>query len=139
MRDVCFYDGRCGLCRRTTSTLRRLDWLSRLEFRDMTTTPDLPVSFEQAMTGMPMRTRDGQVLVGFPAVRRALVQTPLGCPVAAIMYLPGISALSRRVYGAIARNRGRDVCNTIPHVPQQASADPAQGQPIAPHSHAHSR
>ena len=34
--DTCYFDGQCGLCRRTTRLLRRLDWLGNLRFRDMT-------------------------------------------------------------------------------------------------------
>ena len=69
---------------------------------------DLPVPMEAALQGMPMRTRDGRVLVGFPAVRRALRRTPLGCLPALVMYVPGVSDLGRAVYGVVARNRARE-------------------------------
>jgi predicted DCC family thiol-disulfide oxidoreductase YuxK len=91
--------------------LRRLDWLGRLEFKDMTLVPgELPVDMDVAMTGMPMRTRDGRVLVGFEAVRRALLQTPLGAPAALLLYVPGVSQLGAGVYRRVATNRRRDVC-----------------------------
>ena len=113
-RDVCYFDGQCGLCRRSTTALRRLDWLHRLEFRDMTLVDaeDLPVPMERAIEGMPMRTADGRILVGYPAVRRALRATPLGVLPALLMYLPGISHAGRVVYGIVASNRARDVCQT---------------------------
>lgn len=95
------------MCRRTTRILRRLDWLGRLEFRDMLKEPNLPVAMEVAMQGMPMRTRQGRVLVGFPAVRRALLQTPLGAVPALVLYVPGVSNLGQVVYGWVARNRAR--------------------------------
>jgi predicted DCC family thiol-disulfide oxidoreductase YuxK len=114
VRDTCFYDGQCGLCRRSTLILRRLDWLHRLDFRDMNASPDLPVTPDVAMRGMPMRTWRGTILVGFPAVRRALLQTPLGAAVALPLYVPGLSHLAARVYRRIAANRGRDTCNTPP-------------------------
>lgn len=108
-KDILYYDGACGMCRRTTRILGTLDWLSRLEFRDMTKVPDeeLPVSMEQAMLGIPMRTRNGRSMVGFPAVRRALLQTPLGCVPALLLYIPGLSHLARAQYDRIARNRAR--------------------------------
>jgi predicted DCC family thiol-disulfide oxidoreductase YuxK len=111
--DTCFFDGACGMCRRTVRILRRFDWLSRLEFADLTTTPpdQLPVDPLLAMRGMPMRTRDGRTLVGFPAVRRALLQTPVGFLPALLLYLPGVSHLGRRVYNSIAASRARDVCD----------------------------
>ena len=109
-RDTCYFDGACGLCRRSTRTLRRLDWLHRLEFRDMTRVPasELPVPMETAMRGMPMRTRCGRILVGFAAVRRALAQTPLGAPWAWLLYVPGVDAVGAAAYRRIALRRGRD-------------------------------
>ncbi|MFU8828236.1 MAG: thiol-disulfide oxidoreductase DCC family protein [Phycisphaerales bacterium] len=108
-KDTLYYDGACGMCTRTTGILGKLDWLSRLEFRDMTKVPheELPVPMEQAMLGIPMRTRSGRSMVGFPAVRRALLQTPLGCLPALFLYIPGISHLARAQYDRIARNRAR--------------------------------
>jgi predicted DCC family thiol-disulfide oxidoreductase YuxK len=113
MRHVCFYDGQCGLCRGSTTLLYRLDWLGRLEFRDMQA-HDLPVRPELAMRGMTMRTPGGRILIGFPAVRRALLQTPLGASLAAVLYLPGISAVAARVYRVVATRRRRDACANPP-------------------------
>ena len=110
--DVCYYDGRCGLCRGTTRWLRRLDWLDRLEIRDMNavSAEELPVPIERAAEGMPMRTSDGRALIGFPAVRRALRATPIGSLPAALLYLPGVSHVARYMYGYVAIRRRRDVC-----------------------------
>jgi predicted DCC family thiol-disulfide oxidoreductase YuxK len=91
--------------------LRRLDWLGRLQFADMNEAEDLPVGMEDAMKGMPMRTRAGRVLVGFPAMRRALLQTPLGALPGAILYLPGVSTIGRLVYNWVAAHRPRDACS----------------------------
>jgi predicted DCC family thiol-disulfide oxidoreductase YuxK len=108
-KDILYYDGACGMCKRTTRILGKLDWLGRLEFRDMIKVPidELPVSMEQAMLGIPMRTRRGKAMVGFPAVRRALLQTPLGFLPSLLLYVPGISHLARAWYDHIARNRAR--------------------------------
>jgi len=38
-QDTLYYDGACGMCTRTTGILGKLDWLSRLEFRDMIKVP----------------------------------------------------------------------------------------------------
>ena len=112
-RDICYYDGLCGMCGRTRKVLVALDWLGRLEFRDMNgvTPEELPVPMSQAMLGMPMRTRDGRVLVGFPAVRRALTQTPVGCVPGLVLYVPGVSHVGRWCYQRLALNRAR-VCAT---------------------------
>jgi len=103
------------MCRANARALRRLDWLGRLEFVDIDASPeDLPVPYEQAMRGMPMRTGDGRVLLGFPAVRRALLQTPLGFVPASLLYLPGISHAARPLYRWIAARRPRDTCRLDP-------------------------
>ena len=108
-KDTLYYDGACGMCKRTTRILGKLDWLSRLEFRDVIKVPieELPVPLEQAMLGIPMRTRTGRAMVGFPAVRRALLQTPPRFLPALLLYVPWISHLSRAQYDRVARNRAR--------------------------------
>lgn len=110
-RDTLFFDGACGLCVRSTRTLRALDWLGRLEFRDFTQVGDaqLPVAREVAMQGLPMLTRRGDVLVGFPSMRRALLQTPLGCLPALVLFVPGMSHVGTAAYRRIARSRARSV------------------------------
>jgi predicted DCC family thiol-disulfide oxidoreductase YuxK len=111
--DTCYYDAQCGLCRRTTRILRALDWLGNLRFEDLAADP--PVPYERAVVeGMPMRAADGRVLVGFPAVRRALRRTPLGLPLALALHLPGVSHAGRAAYRLVAANRRRDACAPQP-------------------------
>jgi hypothetical protein len=86
----------------------------------MNAAPDLPVGLDLAMQGMPMRTASGRVLIGFPALRRALLQTPLGAPLAALFYLPGAHYIGRHLYRRIATRRRRDVC-----APPQANGSPS--------------
>lgn len=114
-RDTCYYDGLCGMCRRSVRVLSAMDWLGRLDFTDVTRVDpaELPVPIDAALGGMPMRTAGGAVLVGFPAVRRALRQTPLGVLPALLLYLPGVSALGRAVYDRIAASRRRE-CTVDP-------------------------
>ena len=116
-KDRCYYDGMCGLCGRTVRTLRRLDWLQRLEFIDMFSVNEieLPVPLEEAMTGMPMRTASGRVLVGFEAMRRAMRRTPLGLLPALALYVPPLNAIGAGVYRAVAaRRRRRGACAVPP-------------------------
>ena len=115
-RDTLYYDGACGMCRRSARILRALDWLGRLAIVDWARVPDaaLPVPRERALEGIPMRTARGAVLVGFRAVRRALRQTPLGVLPALLMFLPGISHAGERVYRSIARRRARSLACAAP-------------------------
>lgn len=108
-RDTLYYDGQCGLCRQSVRFFRALDWLGRIEYRDSTRIPaaELPAPLNAALKGIPMRTRDGRVLVGFPAARRALLQTPLGFLSALLLYVPGLSWIGARVYRFVAARRRR--------------------------------
>src|SRR5262245_21086801 len=106
-QDTCYYDGKCGLCTRSKRVLTALDWLGTLRFEDLNRTADLPVPIETALQGMPMRTFEGRVLVGYPAMRRALLRTPLGALFAWMLYMPGLSWIGRHVYDWIARRRSR--------------------------------
>ncbi len=115
-KDTLYYDGYCGLCRRSVRILRALDWFRTLDAVDMMSVPadELPVDPATAVRGIPMRTSDGRTLVGFPAVRRALLRTPLGCLPALLLYLPGVSHLAGAVYRYIADNRARDAACGLP-------------------------
>lgn len=108
-RDICYFDSECGLCRRSVRLLRKLDWLNRLDFQDLATAVEvLRISPEQALRGMPLKTAHGQILIGFKALRRALLQTPLGFVPACLAHIPLVSHLGSALYTFIAARRGRD-------------------------------
>lgn len=90
--------------------MRRLDWLGRLDAVDYNALPpdDRPVEESIFARGMPLHTRDGRLLVGFPAVRHALIHTPVGLLVGWVLYVPGFSQVGRWAYDAFARRRRRD-------------------------------
>lgn len=125
-RDTLYFDGACGLCVRSTRVLRALDWFGRLEFQDQNALSDeaLPVARDAALRGIPMRTRDGRTLVGYPAMRRALLQTVLGCVPALVMYVPGVSHVGQRVYARVAASRARGVSCGVGTPRPPSAADP---------------
>lgn len=110
-----------------------LDWLGNLKFVDQSGLRDdeLPVPRERALEGMPMRTSTGRVLIGFPAVRRALTRTPLGLVPGLLLYLPGLNHLGAKSYAWIAQHRGRDaVCESaigVDHPTRHAGHGPVTG------------
>lgn len=57
------------------------------------------------------------MLVGFPAIRRAALQTPCGALPALIAYLPGISHALAPLYDVVARRRRREACNLASETP----------------------
>lgn len=117
-QDTLYYDGMCGLCQRSVRILNGLDWLNAFKAVDQSALSDaeLPVPRELALEGIPMRTHDGRVLVGMPAVRRALRRTPLGLLPALLMHLPILATIADGVYRWIAANRKTQACRvgTLP-------------------------
>lgn len=105
-----YYDGQCGVCRGGVRRLLRLDWLGSLEAIDFNTlaAEKRPVDDATFAGGMPLHTRGGRLLVGFLAVRHALMRTPVGWLAGWLLYVPGFSHLGRWGYDAFARRRRRD-------------------------------
>jgi predicted DCC family thiol-disulfide oxidoreductase YuxK len=110
MKDRLYFDGACGMCRAGCLVLASLDWFNALEFADLSTHPGLGVSAEDlARKGVPMRTRDGEVIIGLPAIRRALLRTPLCWPTGILLHVPGIAWVARKLYLMAVRKRARVV------------------------------
>ena len=107
-----YYDGRCGTCRKGARRLERLDWTGALNVVDFHSVPpeSRPVTEAVFDTGMPVRTRDGRLLVGFPGLRHALIHTPLGWALGWTLYVPGVSHAAAAAYRRFARNRPREAC-----------------------------
>jgi len=117
-KDTIYYDGLCHICSRSVRLLNALDWLNKLTPRDLTKVPpaQLPCDPATALQGMPLKTPDGTVLIGFPAVRRALRRTPLGFLPALTLHIPLLSHAARAAYDAFAKRRPR-ACATTPAEP----------------------
>lgn len=115
-RTQVFYDGQCSTCRRTTRWLIVVDWFGALEAVEFHSLPtgDRPVEFEVFDRGLPVRTRDGRLLIGFPALRHAMIRVPLWAVVAWIMYVPGIATVGRLCYDWFVRHRPGRRCALPP-------------------------
>lgn len=132
MRTAVYFDGRCPWCRRGVRVLAWLDWLGRLELADLTQRSDeeLPVSRDSAMKGIPVRTSSGEKLAGWPGMRAALLETPLGVVPALVLGMPGLSWVARAAYDAVAAARPRDaVCGlaVVPPFGQGGGGDAGSG------------
>ena len=108
---VLFYDGGCGLCRRSVRLLLRLDRRGRLRFAPLggaTFEREVP---RAARAGLPdslvLRTADGRLLVRSAAVIAALGLA--GGPAAVCAAAAGLAPrrLLDALYDAVARWRGR--------------------------------
>ncbi len=114
-RDTLLYDGACGVCRRTVSVLRGLDVLHRLEYRDVNDWAAVRERFpgldrDACLEVMHLVATDGQVRTGFYAYRALAWRLPATWPLLPLLYVPGVPAVGRRVYAAVAARRLRGAC-----------------------------
>jgi predicted DCC family thiol-disulfide oxidoreductase YuxK len=110
-KAIVLFDGDCPLCRKTTSILKRLDWLRLLRFHNCRDTAGIPTNtahLEPAhmIAEMHVLTPDRKnALSGFRAVRWIAGRVPLMWPLYPLLFIPGMPKLGQRIYLWIARNR----------------------------------
>ena len=112
MMVTAIYDGYCVICNQTRRTVMALDWLHRVEFLNIHDWNEVnarypTLDYDTAMGQMHLVTPAGDLMGGFPAVRRLLRELPLGYPLWLLLHLPGMNWLGNRVYRFIARHRYR--------------------------------
>lgn len=111
------YDGHCGLCMRSVSVLRRLDWLGRLDYMDANDLEPISERFPTLPTNdllheIHMVNATGRYWVGFYGFRRVAWLLPLFWLLAPLLYLPGVAWVGVRIYGYVAANRARNLCDS---------------------------
>jgi predicted DCC family thiol-disulfide oxidoreductase YuxK len=126
---IVLFDGGCPVCRRTVRTLRRLDWLDRLQFADATD-PDTRarvapgLTEAEAMQQMYVVDGAGRRAGGYDAQLRIARDVPLLWPFRLVGGLPGVRQVGMAVYRLVAANRRRrgqctdDLCSPAFRRPQ---------------------
>lgn len=112
VRLVVLFDGSCGLCRRSVTALRMLDWLHRIELANLHDAserkhwaPDTPLhALERAMH---VRLPNGTFATGFHGFRALAVHLPALWILLPVLHLPGIGTPGEWVYRNIAARRLR--------------------------------
>lgn len=111
-RLVVLFDGGCPMCRRTVRVLRRLDWLHRLTYADVTE----PGTLEHYASGLPeadalaemyVVRETGRRVAGFEGYLQIALVVPAMWPLALLGRVPGIRHLGHAVYRMVAANRAR--------------------------------
>ena len=98
-----FYDGDCGLCRRSARVLQRLDILRQLEWVDFRRTR---VDVDASRLEHEMAARSGgRTYFGFSAYRALSWRLPILWPLLPFVYLPGARFVGDAVYRRIAECR----------------------------------
>jgi predicted DCC family thiol-disulfide oxidoreductase YuxK len=141
---IVLFDGGCPICRRTVRTLRRLDWLDRLQFADATdrSTRDRVapgLTDVEAMQQMYVVDGAGRRAGGYDAQLRIAREVPLLWPFRLVGGLPGIRQIGLAVYRLVAANRQRrgqcsdDLCSPAfrsphPSPPDRGALSTVEGQ-----------
>ncbi len=111
-----FYDGSCGLCKRTMSVIRSLDLLNRVEIYNVTDDwPEISRRFPHLNRGacledMHAVTADGKTAAGFDAYRALAKVLPLGWLLLPFLYFPFVRPAGIRIYRGIASGRHQGSC-----------------------------
>jgi predicted DCC family thiol-disulfide oxidoreductase YuxK len=103
------FDDRCGKCRRFVHLSTALDFAGRLEPIGLSN-PRVArefAHFDADALNFEMHVIDsrGRVFRGFYAIRRIAQEVPLMWPLAALLFIPGVSAAGEPIYAWIARTR----------------------------------
>lgn len=132
------FDSDCGICLFTCRVLKRLDPWHVLTFIGNDDLEKLPAGLDpkQCETSVVVVDHAGRFFIEERAVRRLLRALPFGIVVAAWMYVPGLSQLTRLAYRAVADNRlaissffGLGACGIAPPPSQDSpSAEPWLGR-----------
>ena len=115
-----FYDGSCGLCRKTMAVLRRLDFLHRVRIYDVLADwPEIQTRFptlnqQACLQTMHVVNPEGKTATGFKAYRQLLWALPLGWILVLFLYLPFVPAIGEWIYQKVAFGRHRGNCSLPP-------------------------
>ncbi len=122
------YDGACPRCRASMALITAGDPDRLVDPADLTAVDVAKVhpslTKQACLRAMHLVRADGRVESGYDAVMTVLGWTPPFWPLSLVRHVPGISAIGRRVYRAIADSRPRDavcndeVCGLHPHTPR---------------------
>ncbi|HWH71558.1 MAG TPA: DUF393 domain-containing protein [Candidatus Sulfotelmatobacter sp.] len=105
---VVYFDGWCPICRAARDRLAHLDRGRRLQFRsarDPAAIAETGLPAETLASSLHVRTADGRMVSGFPALVAIARTLPPLWPVWPFMVIAGWLGIGARVYAWVARNR----------------------------------
>ncbi len=126
-RRFVFYDGGCGICRKTVTVLTHVDLLRRNEMYDIanqwpTIALRFPGKLDRAACFIDMHAineRDGRVFRGYDAYRQIAWTVPALWLSLLFLYLPPVSWIGWKIYRYVATHRYDAGC-AIPDVSSAA-------------------
>lgn len=116
MSAIAFFDSECIVCQTIHTVLGALDWqhnITWVNLHDKTLVQaylpeiDYDAHYDELMYEIHVKTEQRGILRGFAAARHLLGRVPLGVPLWALMWLPGVDWLGDKTYKFISANRYR--------------------------------
>lgn len=103
------YDESCSLCQLSKKRMMRLDWFKRVNWVPLQEYEKQPnhIDFnrKELRKELHLVTAKGDVLKGFYAIRKMMMQCPLLVLPGIICYIPFVDLIGNPVYRWVAKNR----------------------------------
>lgn len=116
-KRMVLYDAKCLLCAKAKTSLKKWDWLDRVqwvslqEYEEKGKTPFQAVELRKEIHLLIKNAQEEKVLKGFLAMRAIFLQMPLTFILGLICYIPGAHIVGDPLYKWIAKNRHRFLKN----------------------------
>ena len=93
-----WFDSACPLCAREISIMRKLDWLNKVDFVDVLSTPDCPTQREHLLERFHAQRPGGPLLSGAAAFALLWRALPLLRPLGEIARIPFVLGILEILY-----------------------------------------
>ncbi len=125
-----FYDGNCGICRRTVAVTKRFDLLGRIHYVNALSAEGAVglsaagISQEAALHDMHA-VLGSKITRGYDAYRTLSWRIPVLWPLSPLMYLGPVAVIGRRVYRKVADSRTCRLPGSLPKPDARIPAAPS--------------
>lgn len=109
LKELALYDESCSLCQVSKKRVMALDWLKRVNWVSLQEYEKKAnnhyLNKKELRTQLHLITANGEILKGFYAIRKIMLQCPLLMIPGVICYMPFVDLFGNRVYRWVAKNR----------------------------------
>ena len=106
-----YYDGDCGLCRKTVAVLKSQDWFRRCSWvaYQSLNRPPTGLRWDDLRESAILETPSGDYLHGYFAFRKLAGLLPLILLIVPVLHIPWVTRVGTRAYQWIAAHRNCEV------------------------------
>lgn len=109
LKVIALYDETCSLCQMSKNRMMPLDWFNRVNWislQDFEKKLSLPlINRKELRKELHLITVKGEILKGFYAIRKIMLQCPLLVILGVICYIPFADIFGNKIYRFVAKNR----------------------------------